>query len=141
VRLLAPQKAMRDVALAQRVDGPLPPVALANDRLVQVLLNLVLNAADAARGRKDARVELRASRAGDGVVLDVEDNGPGIPPALRARVFEPFYTTKPAGEGTGLGLAICAVLVEQAGGRIEALERVGGGSGARVRVSLPAAPP
>lgn len=141
VRLLAPQKSMRGVELAEEIDPALPRVRLATDRLVQVLLNLALNAADAARRDRPeaqgARVVLRAAREGDRVAIEVEDNGPGIPPELRQRVFEPFFTTKPAGEGTGLGLAICAVIVEQVGGTVRVLDRADGAPGARLRVELP----
>jgi signal transduction histidine kinase len=138
-RLLTPQKTMRDVQLVRAIASDLPPVALATDRLVQVLLNLVLNAVDATREAKGTRVTVRATKREETtVVIEVEDDGAGIPPDLRARVFEPFFTTKPAGEGTGLGLAICAVIVEQVGGTIAAVDRPDGAKGACVRVELPA---
>jgi len=138
-RLLAPQKSMRDVRLEVHVDPEVPFVAVSTDRLVQVLLNLCLNAGDALRGAgvSPGHVTLRASAARDRVTLEVEDNGPGIPEELRAKVFEPFFTTKPAGEGTGLGLATSAAIVEQAGGTILVTGRADGAPGARFVLELP----
>ncbi|MGK3988347.1 ATP-binding protein [Sorangium sp. So ce136] len=138
VSLVAPQKAFRGVELARDVAPDVPPVPLSHGRLVQVLLNLLLNAADAVpRARGGARVALRASRAADGAArIEVEDNGPGIAEAVRDTLFEPFITTKQVGEGTGLGLAVCRGLVEAAGGSI-AVEQ-GEGGGARFVVLLPA---
>ncbi|WP_437505682.1 ATP-binding protein [Sorangium sp. So ce1099] len=139
ISLVAPQKAFRGVELAREVAPDVPPVPLSHGRLVQVLLNLLLNAADAVpRARGGARVALRASRGADGGArIEVEDNGPGIAEAVRDTLFEPFITTKQVGEGTGLGLAVCRGLVEAAGGSI-GVER-GEGGGARFVVLLPAA--
>ncbi|MFO0559404.1 MAG: ATP-binding protein [Polyangiales bacterium] len=140
-RLLEPQKSMREVSLVVEVAPDLPAVRLSNDRLVQVLLNLSLNAADAMReGAECAKgtLRVRAHREGKSLVrIDVEDSGPGIEEALREKVFEPFFSTKPAGEGTGLGLAICASLIDQAGGTLRALARPDGARGALMRVELP----
>ncbi|XXT18995.1 HAMP domain-containing sensor histidine kinase [Sorangium sp. So ce429] len=136
VSLVAPQKAFRGVELARDVAPDVPPVPLSHGRLVQVLLNLLLNAADAVP-RAGGRVALRASRGADGGArIEVEDNGPGIAEAVRETLFEPFITTKQVGEGTGLGLAVCRGLVEAAGGSI-GVER-GEGGGARFVVLLPA---
>ncbi|XYH97328.1 ATP-binding protein [Sorangium sp. So ce1128] len=139
VSLVAPQKAFREVELARDVAPDVPPVPLSHGRLVQVLLNLLLNAADAVP-RAGGRVAVRASRGADGGArIEVEDNGPGIAEAVRDTLFEPFITTKQVGEGTGLGLAVCRGLVEAAGGSI-GVER-GEGGGARFVVLLPAAGP
>ena len=138
-KLLQPQKSMRDIALTVDVEEGLPAVAVSGDRLVQVVLNLALNAVDAIRGdgRAKGEVTLRARLAEGRVVIEVEDDGPGIPAALRERVFEPFFTTKPAGEGTGLGLPTSAAIVEQAGGSITAQSRRDEAEGARMVVILP----
>ncbi|WP_438025573.1 ATP-binding protein [Sorangium sp. So ce233] len=136
--LVAPQKEFRGVELARDVAPDVPPVPLSHGRLVQVLLNLLLNAADAVP-RQGGRVWVRASRGADGGArIEVEDNGPGIAEAVRETLFEPFITTKEVGEGTGLGLAVCRGLVEAAGGSI-GVER-GDGGGARFVVRLPASP-
>jgi signal transduction histidine kinase len=115
------------------------------DQLTQVLMILLLNAADAvaaAPARPDdepARgVTVRTARGADGAaVLEVADDGVGIAPEARARVFEPFYTTKAPGEGTGLGLSIAYGIVRDLGGEV-AVES-DAGAGARFRVVLPAA--
>jgi two-component system, NtrC family, sensor kinase len=139
VSLVTPQKPFRALRIETDVDRTLR-VALPAPRLTQVLLNIVLNAGAAiASTKKDAgHVTIRARAIDSGHVrIEVEDDGPGISPAVRDRLFEPFVTTKEVGEGTGLGLAVCRGLVESAGGEIgvdPALER-----GARFYVLLPSA--
>ncbi|WP_411280187.1 sensor histidine kinase [Gemmatimonas sp.] len=112
------------------------------DQLVQVLIALAMNALDATP--EDGRVIIRttSTRGDDGrsvALLEVEDEGPGIPRALQAKVFEPFFTTKPPGQGTGLGLAICYGIVNDHGGQLELVSPEG--TGAVFRVSLPAGVP
>jgi signal transduction histidine kinase len=99
--------------------------------LEQVLQNLAANARDAMGGTGSLR--LSASGESDRVVLRVHDSGPGVPMARRPRIFEPFYTTKPAREGTGLGLSVTHGIVAQAGGDI-AIEDVPEGCCFRIRV-------
>jgi two-component system NtrC family sensor kinase len=98
------------------------PLILADaDQLHQVLLNLIVNAQQALQDRpspRRIRVRSRFDAAGGRVRLSVADNGPGIPAALRARVFEPYFTTKPTGIGTGVGLAVSLGIVEAHGGAI-----------------------
>lgn len=88
--------------------------------LSQVLINLINNAFDAAEGSPGASVTVRSEiLPGSGeVMVQVIDNGPGIPPQLRSRIFEPFFTTRPSGKGTGLGLPISARIAARHGGRI-----------------------
>jgi len=101
----------------------------------------VLNAgaAVATTNKDGGRVTVRARAAGDGVRIEVEDDGPGVDPRVRDRLFEPFVTTKEVGEGTGLGLAVCRGLVESAGGEIA--HDAGYTAGARFVVMLPLAAP
>lgn len=135
--LVRPQKEWKSITLETDVAPDLPLVGLGHGRLVQVLLNLLLNAGDVV-ARDEGRVVVRAARAGEGRVrIEVEDNGPGIAKEMQDRLFEPFATTKDVGKGTGLGLAVCRGLVEAAGGTITA-ER-GDEGGARFVVELPAA--
>jgi signal transduction histidine kinase len=135
--LMKPQKVFRDIDVRVEVPGDLPRIALAGPRIVQVLLNLLLNAADAVP-REGGKITLRAARAPrDRVQITVEDNGPGIAAEIRDRVFEPFVTTKEPGKGTGLGLAVCLGLVEAAGGTLAVEE--GEEGGARFVIELPAA--
>ncbi len=100
--------------------APVPPIAADARKLSQVVINLLVNAADAAVPAADRvhEIHLRC-RARDGrVELSVSDTGAGIPAALRARIYEPFFTTKPRGTGSGLGLSIVRDIVERFGGRI-----------------------
>ena len=119
VALVRPQKDFRGVKVEVDVDGT-PPVGLPAPRLTQVLLNLVLNAgASVATARPEGgRVTVRARAEGRRVRIEVEDDGPGVDPAVRNRLFEPFVTTKEVGDGTGLGLAVCRGLVESVGGEV-----------------------
>ena len=131
VRLVTPQKALRGVTLDLEVDertAPVTVVALSAAKLTQVLLNLVMNAAHAigasvaseasATGEPSGRIVVRARSVEGRTRIEVEDDGPGVPAELRDRLFEPFVTSKPAGEGTGLGLAVCRAVVDAAGGAI-----------------------
>ncbi|MBN1769856.1 MAG: HAMP domain-containing protein [Deltaproteobacteria bacterium] len=133
VGLLAPQKPFRTIELQVTVPSDLPPVRANRDRLRQVLVNLLLNAADAIGPDRPGTVELRAgaARLPDGkpaVRIRVTDNGPGIPPELLDAIFDPFVTTKSPGAGTGLGLSVCQGIVEGLGGTIEASSPEGGGA-------------
>ena len=110
-------------------------------RLSQVFVNLLLNAIAALDPAKSATnvIRVRAAAADHGVVVEVCDNGCGVPAAIRSRVFDPFFTTKAVGEATGLGLSIAQQIVRGAGGEIELESEEG--RGATFRVVLPAAPP
>jgi signal transduction histidine kinase len=101
--------------------------------LHQVLTNVLRNAADAT-GRS-GHVEVRATRDADHLRIEVRDDGPGMPPAVLSRIFEPFYTTKAPGKGTGLGLPISARIVEKFGGAITVECPPAGGT--VVKVTLP----
>lgn len=104
------------------------------DQLTQVLVNLVKNAEE-AMAAKGGAVKVRVKGTDTDAIVEVEDSGPGIPPEHRARIFEPYFTTKE--NGTGLGLAIAQRILQEHGGRLE----VGGepGEGARFSVVLPRA--
>lgn len=121
--------------------GEVPRVTGNESRLAQVLLNLVLNAAQAIRegaaDRNFIRVTLATAENGD-AVIEVEDTGEGIAPEVLPRIFNPFFTTKPVGFGTGLGLYVCHGIVEKLGGRITVHSRPG--QGTRFRVTLPPEP-
>jgi nitrogen fixation/metabolism regulation signal transduction histidine kinase len=107
-----------------RAAGPVP-VALDAGLMRRVLANLTENAVQAARPAR-ARIHLGVARGLDRAVLTVADEGPGIEPELRPRVFDPYVTTKES--GTGLGLAIAKKIVLQHGGEIQVGERPGGGA-------------
>ena len=121
------------------LDPQLPPVNVDRDAMAQVVLNLLHNAVKYTG--EDKRIRVRARRAGRNVAIEVEDNGPGVRPHERKRIFERFYRADDLLSrqtvGTGLGLAIAKKIVELHGGRIELDSKVGQGS--TFRVVLPAA--
>ena len=135
VKLIDRQTRFRDIDLALTLEDGLPRVRGDHERLRQLLLNLLFNAADALGGK--GRIEVRAANGAGVVQLIVEDDGPGIDGAIIEQVFDPFVTTKAPGQGTGLGLAVCHTIVEGLGGSIEAANREQGGAAFEVR--LPAA--
>jgi two-component system, NtrC family, sensor kinase len=106
--------------------GELPEIDCAPRELEQVFLNLLLNAADAVGPAGTIRIA--GAVAGARVRIDVADDGSGIAPEQLARIFYPFFTTKPVGQGTGLGLAISYEIVQRHGGEIEVRSELGRGS-------------
>jgi PAS domain S-box-containing protein len=136
LELIRGQLARHHITVEQQEGGVLP-VVCAPAQINQVVLNLLVNAMQAieATGRGAGRIEIEIRSRGDEVVLEVADDGCGIPAAILPRIFDPFFTTKPVGQGTGLGLAISHGIVADHGGRIEVESTPGRGS--RFRVILP----
>ncbi|MBU8539079.1 PAS domain-containing sensor histidine kinase [Falsiroseomonas tokyonensis] len=130
------------VALVREVPAGLPPVRGDADQLAHLVGNLLANACAALAGHAppspdwQPRIRLSARVGPKELELRVEDNGPGIPPALRERVFDPFFTTKPDGEGTGVGLALCRTIAQAHGGSIAVEDTPGGGATLVVRLPL-----
>lgn len=120
----------RGVALHVEAPPDLPPVLGDVTQLHQVLMNLAVNARDAVNGtgRIDLRVSEVATLTGPGVLVEVEDNGCGIPPAVQDQMFDPFFTTKAVGHGTGLGLSTVQSIVSSHGGVIRVSSEVGRGT-------------
>lgn len=137
--LLRYDETMRAIRVEIALDRQLPAVPGTTDRLVQLVMNLCGNAADALRDRPRGTAVLRiaTARTPDGVALSIQDNGAGMGEYVRTRAFEPFFSTKPRGQGTGLGLPLCRSIVEDHGGRI-ALDSAPG-RGTRVTIALPLA--
>jgi signal transduction histidine kinase len=135
-RVTKHQLERRGVSLAIEAPGDLA-VRGNSGELLQALVNLVVNARDASPPRSTVRVT--ATRAGDSAVIDVDDQGSGVPPELVERIFEPFFTTKPPGEGTGLGLPLVASIVENHLGSVVVTRSPAGG--ARFRLRIPLDPP
>jgi len=129
---------LSNVALESHLCENLPAILCDPSQLQQVVLNLVLNAAEATQSKPERHVEVSTEAAGDMVLLHVSDNGEGIPPENLARLFDPFFTTKSEGKGVGLGLAVSYGIVEAHGGDIEVKSTVGAGT--TFTVSLPIAP-
>jgi signal transduction histidine kinase len=122
-----------------QLEPQLPPVNVDRDAMAQVVLNLLHNAVKYTGD--DKRIRVRARKAGRHVAIEVQDNGPGVRPHDRKRIYERFYRgadlLSRRTEGTGLGLAIAKKIVELHGGKIELDSRLGEGS--TFRVILPAA--
>ena len=123
---------LRGVSVAREYEDGLPEVPGPGDELNQVWTNLLDNAADAVAG--GGSVGVRAFRDGEAVVVEVSDDGPGIPPEVKGRVFEPFFTTKEVGSGAGLGLDVARRAVLGRGGDINVES---GPEGTRFSVRLP----
>lgn len=122
------------------LDSNLPAVYAIADHLVQVAMNLLINAADALRSHGDSPPQIRVvtERSDDRVVFRVIDNGEGISPENLPQVFVERFTTKEVGRGSGLGLSLCRSLIEKAGGTIEIMSELGAGTEAQVRLPVPA---
>jgi signal transduction histidine kinase len=112
--------------IEQELDPSAPRIAGSQNHLLQVLVNVLLNARDASRS--GGRVWIRTQADGPEVRLSIRDEGEGIQPQHLAKIFDPFFTTKDVDRGTGLGLAISHGIVERHGGRIEVESRPGAGS-------------
>lgn len=129
----------RRVELTQTLDPHLPAVLAVADHLVQVLMNLLINAADALEGKNEedhAKVEI-ATRVQEGrVSIEVKDNGAGIPDEIIDKVFIEHFTTKLPGKGSGLGLALCRSLINRSGGEIDLKSTNGDGTTATVLLPL-----
>jgi signal transduction histidine kinase/CheY-like chemotaxis protein len=136
--LQAPELQLNQIRVVTEF-APLPPIWADGSQLQQVLLNLFGNATDAMKRAHGAGVlTVRSRQLGNGIVIEVEDDGPGIAPEHLHRVFDPFFTTKGVGEGTGLGLSLSLGLVEAHDGHLRAENMPG--AGARFTLTLPLGP-
>ena len=130
------QMASGRVQLGKRLAPDLPRVLGVSNQLELALINLVVNAVH-AMAEKGGALTVTSTRRGDEVEVAVSDEGPGIPENIRARLFEPFVTTKPEGMGTGLGLSTILMVVERHKGRIDVTTEPGRGT--TFRLLLPTA--
>jgi signal transduction histidine kinase len=137
---LADTKARQgDVTVDVKLPEGLPEIQADEHQLTQVFTNLLMNAYEAMEGQGHVRISasnVRMANAGDGrdgILVEVADDGPGIPPDVAEHVFDPFFTTKP--QGSGLGLAIVKKIVDAHDGRIDL--RTAPGQGTTVRITLP----
>lgn len=120
----------------------LPDVEADADQIVQVFSNIILNAEHALKGMgANGRLEIESASEGGKAIVSFADNGPGMTPDTRKRIFEPFYTTKEVGAGTGVGLAFCHRIITAHGGHIEVEDGDAGNKGARFIVTLALADP
>ena len=118
----------------------LPQLLCDRNQITQVLINLLTNARDAMPEGGEITIRTLHEAATAHLILQVSDNGPGMPETTRARIFEPFFTTKPAGKGTGLGLYIVAGIVRAYGGEILVESALGKGTTFTLAFPEPAAP-
>src|SRR5205809_407354 len=138
IDLLGPKFAGRRAEVERVFDLSLPFIAGDRDQLTQVFLNLITNALDAMEGGGRLVLQTGIHQEDDGqtmVGVSVSDTGQGISPEHRARIFEPFYTTKSDGRGTGLGLSVSLGIVRMHGGSIDVESKLGHGT--TMRVTLP----
>lgn len=122
--LLRPEAKARGIDVTLQTADGLPRVTGDAGQLTQALLNLVINALQAID--QQGRIDVRLSQAGDALVLQVQDTGPGLAPERLGTIFEPYYTTKP--EGSGLGLWIVQQIITAHGGTIQAATAPAGGA-------------
>ncbi|MGC2049689.1 MAG: ATP-binding protein, partial [Gallionella sp.] len=131
--LLLAKHLLKTVTVDKRF-GDIPAITCSPSQVNQVFLNLITNAAQAMPDGR-GKIILTTRVEGEGVAVDVADNGSGIPPEVMKKIFDPFFTTKEIGKGTGLGLSISYKIVQQHGGHIKVDSRVG--AGAKFTVWLP----
>lgn len=134
VRLIRNQKHFDRITIEEQLAPTLPEVEGDRNQLQQVLLNLALNSCAAMPDGGQMRIA--TATAGSRVLIEVSDTGCGIPADMLDMIFDPFFSTKPAGKGTGLGLSVSLGIVQQHGGTLDVESQVGEGS--RFTVSLPA---
>jgi PAS domain S-box-containing protein len=118
----------------------IPAVVADPNQLMQVFLNLLLNAEQAIReNREKGTIRVRLERKPDAVWVVFQDDGPGIAPEILTHIFDPFFTTRRPGRGTGLGLSICKTVLREHGGNIEVVSAPGGGAAFTITLPLTAA--
>jgi signal transduction histidine kinase len=121
------EKPSFNVTLERKFDPAAGAIDVYPQEITRVLLNLISNGFYAATKRKEAAsdgfeptLSATTRNLGEAVEIRIRDNGTGIPPEVKEKIFNPFFTTKPAGEGTGLGLSICYdIIAKQHGGKVE----------------------
>jgi len=137
---LSYESARRGVIVMRNLDYHLQVVRMDSNLIKQILLNLVMNALQAMEGEGGKLLVETSSPSEGEIMIVVADTGPGIPEEARAKIFEPYFTTKKPGKGTGLGLFITKTLVESMGGRIEVKSRRNKGTSFNVTFTLQEGP-
>ncbi|RLB12782.1 MAG: two-component sensor histidine kinase, partial [Deltaproteobacteria bacterium] len=135
VELSAQRAKYAKVTINMRLKPNLPFLQASPSELQQVLLNLINNALDAME-KTGGILDITTRLEGANFIIEISDNGPGIPEANLEKIFDPFFTTKPVGKGTGLGLSICYGIIRKMGGEIEVRSTVG--KGTTFVITLPA---
>ena len=133
------EQRVTNITVLDALASGIPHVFADPHQIQQVLLNLVINAEQAmlsAHGRGTLVVRTWQDDAGESVILEVNDDGPGVPEDVKKKIFDPFFTTKEVGKGTGLGLTVAYAIIEEHGGRLWLESEPG--EGASFYVQLPA---
>ena len=135
VGLLGNESRYRNIDIETDLQPELPKIMSDSSQLQQVFLNIINNAIDAAGSAADAeqkkgniRIRTTALPKGNEILIEISDNGPGIPKEHINKIFDPFFTTKEIGKGTGLGLSIVYSIIEKLGGRITVASEIGKGT-------------
>jgi signal transduction histidine kinase len=115
--------------------GTIPEVECLPSQINQVIMNIVVNGAQAIEGPR-GRITIRTGESGGNVWIEIADNGCGIPQAIQSRIFDPFFTTKPIGTGTGLGLSLSYGIIQKHRGRIEMQSEEGVGTTFRIELPI-----
>jgi signal transduction histidine kinase len=115
--------------------GAIPEVECLPSQINQVIMNIVVNGAQAIEGRR-GRITIRTGASGGNVWIEIADNGCGIPQAIQSRIFDPFFTTKPIGTGTGLGLSLSYGIIQKHRGRIDMQSEEGVGTTFRIELPI-----
>ncbi len=136
VALSSQRAKFTNVVIKTDFQEDLPLVKVSSSEMQQVFLNLVNNSVDAME-KRGGIITIKSRLAGDYVVVDVTDNGPGIPKANLSRIFDPFFTTKPVGKGTGLGLSIVYGIINKLDGEIEVHSALDVETTFRVKIPVP----
>jgi two-component system, NtrC family, sensor kinase len=141
VSLIGHKLKLMGVTIDLQLDESVPPITCDVSQMQQVLINLVMNAAEATQGKNNGSVKVRTSAppSRNTFILEVIDNGDGIRPENISKIYTPFFTTKGEGKGVGLGLAVVYGIVQAHGGDIELHSIVG--EGTTFKVTLPVEPP
>ncbi len=140
ITLISHKLELGNVQLDLWLDKELPQIRCDRSQMQQVVMNLVMNAAEAVSEGGQVAVRTRLSSDGECVVLEVKDDGPGIPENIQSRIFDPFFTTKEEGKGVGLGLAVVYGIVEAHRGTIEVKSFQGKGTTILTRLPRQIAP-
>lgn len=135
LRIVDHQLGVNNVRISKELAADLPSCQANANQLQQAIMNFAINAQQ-AMGSDGGSLVVRTRRGDAGaVIIEVEDDGPGVPEDVRGKIFEPFFSTKPAGQGTGLGLSVTYGIIKDHGGEVWVEDAPGGG--ARFVVSLP----
>jgi two-component system NtrC family sensor kinase len=134
-RLPAQRAKYSNVVIETKYANDLPSIQVSESELQQVFLNLLNNAIDAME-KKGGTVIITTQKEDRNILISVADNGTGIPELNLARIFDPFFSTKPVGKGSGLGLSICYGIIEKMGGSIEAKSVVNEGTTFYIRIPM-----